>query len=340
MALQNAWLKQIRGWAGAAHGRSHEQLSVYVSRGAVASSVAHLDPRLGGSLVADPITEIGDVTEVLAGQISRLNASRLPCNLVLAPEFYSMQLIERPNVPEAELNEAVRWVLQDQVDFSVETAVLDTFPMPKGGSRHQHMSFAVALPQELLRLVVDHVSAAGIKRFNSIDVTELAMRNLTWRCFPMADQSVGLLRLTGNSGLINVSRGEDLYLSRRLAGVPGEFSEPSWQEFRERLLLQVQRSLDYYQSAMGQPECDMLMIACTHSWTARVTEYLAEMLPMPVRTIYDAMAGEVELTLFNPDRVEIDWQALDEDQANAICAGLLAFGGALRNKPSVQVAAA
>ena len=161
-------------------------------------------------------------------------------------------------------------------------------------------------------------------------VQKLALRNLVWRCFPGADQSIAMLRLTANSGMISISRGDELYLSRRVSGVPKVFAEEAWEEFRERMVLQVQRSIDYYESAMNQPHCNVLMAACTHGWSKRVCEHLSEMLAIPIREVVDLIKEEVRLTLHNPDRVEVDWDNLSADEANAIAAGLPAIGGVLR----------
>ncbi|MEQ9451406.1 MAG: hypothetical protein RJQ07_07445 [Pseudomonadales bacterium] len=340
MAVYDAWLGRMKGWLSGSRGAGQAPACVYVSRSAVA--VVRAGDALGRQAVvrADPLSDLADLSDVLREQLRSLQVMGMNCNLVLAPEFYALQLMEKPEVPDAELKEAVRWKLQDQVEFSVENAVLDVFPMPYGASRHGHMIFAVVMPLELLRLIVTAVVDAGVKRIDAIDISELTLRNLSWRCFPQADQSVGLLRLTANSGLVNVSRGDDLYLSRRISGVPADFDESAWGEFRERLLVQVQRSLDYYQSAMGQPACDMLMVACTDSWTSRVTEYLTEMLPMPVRSVHEALAGEFAIRLHNPTPADVDWDTITAEQTDALAASIPALGGILRAQIDTQGVAA
>ena len=82
---------------------------------------------------------------------------------------------------------------------------------------------------------------------------------------------------------------------------------------------------------MGQPNCNLLMVACTHSWTEPIADYLAEFLPVPVRTFADALSGDFDLSLFNPKQVQVDWSALTNEQENALVAALPAIGGALRN---------
>ena len=83
---------------------------------------------------------------------------------------------------------------------------------------------------------------------------------------------------------------------------------------------------------MNQPHCNMLVVACTGGWSQRVTEYLAEMLPIPIRTIGEMLENEFELTLYNPEAELVDWTSLNADQVNAIAAGMPALGGVLRGE--------
>ena len=332
-----AWMQQLKSRfseAVATHPPGSEQIAVYLSGRGVATACGRVDGQLSVALRSDPIAQLSDIQSMLAQQISSLDLQRSPArkqvNLVLAPELYNVSLIDRPDVDDAELKDAVRWAIQEHVDYPVENATLDVFELPRSASRERPMVFVVSLKTELLKTLQSQVLSAGLQPA-SIDAAELCLRNLAWQCYPHADQSIAMLRLTSNSGLVNISRGDELYLARRVSGLPDEFSEPKWADFRERMVLQVQRSIDYYESAMNQPHCNMLVVACTHDWSERVTEFLTEMLPIPVRSITEVLAGELTLRLHNPDAQLIDWHALAPAQANAIAAGLPALGGILRH---------
>jgi hypothetical protein len=322
-----------------------EQLAVYVSSTMVALSYAKFgDERHDGPRVAmraDPIRALSELRSTVENQLACLGQKRNPVrrnvNLVLAPEMYHLSLVDRPDVADDEVVEAVRWQIQDQVDFPMESACLDVFELPRSASRERRMVFAVSVQKELLRGLLNQLSSAGLKA-SSIDASELVLRNLAWQCFPQPDQNIAMLRLTATSGLLNISRADELYLARRISGVPADFSDEKWHEFRERLLLQVQRSIDYYESAMNQPHCNMLVVMCTDDWTERVSEYLGEMLPIPVRTIDEVLAGELQITLFSPRETAVDWSALDAGMRNAIAAGLPAVGGLLRHRIESTVA--
>ena len=252
------------------------------------------------------------------------------CNLVLASELYSLSLIEKPPVSDEELNEAVRWRIQENVDFPVDEAAIDTFALPKSAEREQPMVFVAAMRKELLKVLLDKVYEAGI-HVDSVNISELALRNIVHGLFPEPDQGVALLRLTSYGGMINISRGEELFLSRRVSGVPGDFDEELWQEYRERLLLQVQRSIDYYESAMSQPPCNGLIVATTHGWVDHVCDHLGEMLPLPVRPIKDELRALFDICLHDPDPHVIDWDDIQISQRNAMTLALPALGGLLRS---------
>ena len=192
------------------------------------------------------------------------------------------------------------------------------------------MVFVVAMRKDLLKVLLDKVYEAGI-HVDSVNISELALRNIVHGLFPEPDQAVGLLRLTAYGGMINVSRGEELFLSRRVSGVPGEFDPQVWVEFRDRLLLQVQRSIDYYESAMSQPPCNGLIVATTHGWVDHVCEHLGEMLPLPVRPIKDELRALFEIRLHDPDPQDIDWDDIKIPQRNAMTRALPALGGLLRS---------
>ena len=278
----------------------------------------------------------GTLSKQIASLGIRGGAARRSVNLVLAPEMYHLSLVDRPDVEDDQLVDAVRWQLQDQVDYPMESACLDVFEMPRGAARERRMVFAVTVQKELLRGLVEELMAANM-RVTSVDASELALRNLAWHCYPHHDQNIALLRLTAHNGLINISRADELYLARRISGVPADFSDYEWEKFRERLLLQVQRSIDYYESAMNQPHCNMLAIACTHDWTSKVAEYLGEMLPIPVRSLDEVLAGDLKIQLHNPKVVDVDWAAMTIEQRNALAAGLPALGGVLRHQIAAGV---
>lgn len=332
-APSSTWLGSLKNKLFA-DSASDSATAIYLSSAAVA--IVHGTRTVDGAryaidLRADPVETQEDYVRVLELQKASLEIKNRECHVILGPDFYNLTLVERPKVEAEELKEAVRWAAQESIDFPMELAELDMFDMPKSASRDndKSMLFVSVARKDLIGQVANYVHDAGLTA-STIGITELSFRNIVATLFPEADRSIGFLRLTPSNGLINVSRSKELFLSRRIIGMPGAYSESAWDKFKDPLLLQVQRSIDYYESAMSQPPCDAIVVATTHSWQVKVCEYLDEMLPVPIRSFTEVMGQQFDLTLHNPDPIKIDWTNFNNDYTNAISAGLPAIGGLLR----------
>ena len=330
MLAMDRW---VPDWLRINRARSDYATAVYISMAGVAvAQASRLEDRYLLNLRADPIDRLSDAGPALKRQCEALGLKGSVSNLVLAPELYSLSLIEKPQVADDELRDAVRWRIRENLEFPVDEATLDVFAMPESAVRDRSMVFVVAIQTESLKRLLEKVYAAGIGVV-SVDISELALRNVVHGLYPAADQGVGLLRMTSSSSVINISRGEELFLSRRVSCVPSKIDDISWEDVRERLLLQVQRSIDYYESAMSQPPCIGLLVATTHGWQDRVCEYLDEMMPVPVRPLKNELRAIFDICLHNPEPVNLDWDNLAASQRNALAATLPALGGVLRNIP-------
>ena len=330
----------LPGWLGGQRSRADHATAIYLSGSGVALATGTMkDDRVCYAMRSDPLRSLAESRGKLQSQFETLDVHQLGAHIVLAPELYSLSLMERPAVADEEVLDAVRWQMQENVDFPMEQASLDYFPLPQAASRGRDMVFVAAVRTDVLKSIIDDVYDVGLEAA-SVDISELALRNVVFEMFPGMDQSIVLLRATSNSAMINISRGEEIFLSRRMMGLPGHFSAKDWEEYKDRFLLQVQRSMDYYESSMGQAACSAVLVATTHGWQQHLVEYLAEMLPIPIRTLTEDLAQDHDLCLYNPEPVDVDWGDLSLDQSNAIAAALPAMGGLLRGLDAIERLAA
>jgi len=309
--------------------RPRPSAGVYLSQSAVAVAavVAGAD-RV--RCAAAPLEGDAPADRALKELSARIGLRAADATVVLAPESYHLLLVEQPNVAQAELRDAVRWRIQELIDFPAEAAVLEVFPFPASAMRGRAPTvFVVATPRARLATAVEAVGRAGLKPV-AVDITELALRNLAMRAYPSHEHAIALLRITASSGVVNVTRGDELFLSRRIAGVPKSLDGPAWDAFKDALLLQVQRSIDYYESGLSQPPATALLVAATHGWQDRIVEHLAAMLPLPVRSLAQVLDDEMHLELFNPGPVTRSVAGLGDAETRAIAAALPALGGLLR----------
>ncbi|MBF0135545.1 MAG: pilus assembly protein PilM [Magnetococcus sp. DMHC-1] len=191
---------------------------------------------------------------------------------MLFPGQYTMFPAEAPQVARAELATAMRWRIKDRLDYSAQEAVVDVFDLPQKRSPGQpEMIYVVAARENVVK------DCFGLFHMNhltlvAIDILELALRNLT-AMVPDDAEGIGLLYMGRSDGLVQVTRGGVMYLSRHmdygvdqllesLAGRAdaGE-TELAASPVVDAIVLEIQRTLDYYESHFSQSPVSSVHIA-------------------------------------------------------------------------------
>lgn len=176
-----------------------------------------------------------------------------PVTLVLPLDQYQVFQMERPDgIEDAELSDALKWKLKDFLDFSPSDAVSDVFSFPEDASRGRGaLVNVVAARLSLVAELVALVQASGME-LEQVDISELALRNLVSR-LDQNKRGAALVHLREGYGQMVVCRDRVLYLSRRLDVSLKDLRDASRQEGAiQSLALEMQRSLDYYESQLGQ----------------------------------------------------------------------------------------
>ncbi len=173
---------------------------------------------------------------------------------VLPTRAYTLQLVEAPNVPAEEMGEAVRWQIQHLIEFPVEEAIIETFELPppvNPGSKP--MIYAVVARRSEIQSHIDSLEAADV-RINVIDIPELCLRNIAVR-LPQDEYGVAFLHFSEDFGYLTITRGGILYMIRRI-----ELQQEDLTDQLQEIALQVQRSLDHYESQFGCPPVGELVL--------------------------------------------------------------------------------
>lgn len=189
----------------------------------------------------------------LTAAVARHGWADARTTLVLPLDQYQVFQLERPEGVEAsELGDALKWKLKDLLDFSPTDAVSDVFPFPEDASRGRgDLVNVVAARKSLVRELVDLVNACGLELVG-IDIAELALSHLV-ALLDKNQRGAALVHMRGRYGQMIVGKGQVLYLSRRLDVSVDDLHDASQQESAvQSLALEMQRSLDYYESQLGQ----------------------------------------------------------------------------------------
>lgn len=172
------------------------------------------------------------------------------CVLVLSPGEYNLLLVEAPSVPAGELSDALLWRIKDLISYPVEDVQLDYIELPDDAFRGRgKMLYAVAAERVLIEKRLAWLQEIGLEPVR-VDVPETALLNIT-ETLCDAEMGTAVLLLQPKQSVISMMSSGSLYLVRSLNYSPTQV---------ESLTLDLQRSMDYYESQIGKPPCVRIMI--------------------------------------------------------------------------------
>ena len=215
----------------------------------------------------------------------------LPTSVVLRSGDYQFALVEAPDVPPVELRAAMRWRLKEQLDFPVEEAVIDVFEVPPQNRTGQgKMMYAVAARRSAIdRYAMALTTTPG---FDVVDVPELCLRNLA-AALPAAARGVALLHIGELNATCILVQGRTFYLSRQIILQPGVGVDAgnangdanSRPLDAEGIVLELQRSLDYYERHFDQPPITRVAITPADARTEKLAADLGRETGFEVSTL-------------------------------------------------------
>lgn len=183
---------------------------------------------------------------------------QLPVTISLDHNDYELHLLEAPRVPDDELSDALRFRVKDMVSQPIETLVVQAFRLPQDAYRGRlDMAFAAVIERVRIRQLVDWCEQQQLL-LQHITIPELSILQLVAELEP--ETSVGVLRLDQSAGDFYLFLDGGLYMTRSIGvgsddlglqpPTDGEFELESHSRL-ETLALEIQRSMDYFESQLG-----------------------------------------------------------------------------------------
>jgi len=260
-----------------------------------------------------------------ASQATGMDLDRTPVSTVLSADAYHLQLVEVPNVPADERLAAIRWRIKDLIEFPLDDAVVELFEMPPHANPGDSpIAYAVVTKRDEVLQQIDLMKRVDLQ-LDVIDIPELCIRNIAVM-LPQDKNGVAFLHFTDDCGFLTITRQGVLHLIRRLkigrrALVDAADDQFTLQERAAGISLEVQRSLDYYESHYDcQPITEIILGPGTDldALPAALTEHLGLSVN---RITFDEL-------------FHLENDISSEEQAGC----LLAVGAALRADTQVQPA--
>ncbi|TAN65172.1 MAG: hypothetical protein EPN17_17425 [Methylobacter sp.] len=218
------------------------------------------------------------------------NLAEYDCHLVLTTDNYRRVNVETPAVADNEIIEALRWKINELIDFPVDKAIIDYYQAPMGvRSNSRKMLEVIASPIDLIKKQIEKCTKAGL-RLKVIDIQETALRNLAVHT-PENERGIALLYLQEFSGSLLIQKNTTIYVSRQFEigykklSLAEPFSNNPSANAHNTLALEIQRSLDYVESYYGILHIPALVVIPLADNTHNLLDSLGSNLGIAVRAI-------------------------------------------------------
>ncbi|MBA6329100.1 MSHA biogenesis protein MshI [Colwellia sp. MB02u-6] len=195
-------------------------------------------------------------------------------HLVLAHAHSQIVQVDKPNVPAAEINAALKWQIKDLVSIAPENMMLDYFDGPTLAGGHEKINVVCTAKNDLMALV--SIFNDTQLNINSITTEEFAFASL----LPLQPDAVLFVcqQPSEEINLLIVKNGQ-LFFSRRLRGF-AQMANKSEDELTmgiiDSLSLEIQRSTDYFERQLKQAPIKTIEILLPVAQEAFLARKLAE----------------------------------------------------------------
>lgn len=201
-------------------------------------------------------------TEVIKAlkTIKELDDDESQCVSILTPGNYQYALCELPNVASDQIIDALKWRLEDYIDFPIENAAVDYIQLPQG-PEGASMGYHFVSPKDVIGKQQEMLKYAGFDVI-AVDVPELCFGNLALLSSGM-EQSTAFVKLhPSQSTVILVSKGEielirtlNIDMSPLYQKVSHHLSleeKASKRELIDELAVEIQRTSEYVRTVLKQ----------------------------------------------------------------------------------------
>ena len=210
------------------------------------------------------------------------------CNIALSISKYQLLQVDRPAVEDTELNQALQWTVKEQLPTDDEFTI-DYFDHPAAATSNAKKLNVVAINTQDIIEIRDGVLKAGLT-LNIIGVEELAICNLL---APSDDAIITLKKEEAGQLSLNIVKRNQLFFSRRLRGYEN-LASFSQEELKmgvvDNLSLEIQRSMDYFESQLRQAPVKKVYI----SLDTMHEEALADMIKQVIFVSVEKFVPDVE----------------------------------------------
>jgi MSHA biogenesis protein MshI len=210
------------------------------------------------------------------------NKSDLEGNACLVLNEAQSQIvqIDKPSLPDAEMNSALKWQIKDLVSISPNNMVLDYYDAPILAGGKEKINVVCASLDELKKLV--EATEQGAVKVNAITTQEFAFANLL---APKSDANLLVCQQPNEEIVLLIVKQNKIFFQRRLRGF-SQIANKSAEELSFSVIddigLEIQRSTDYFERQLKQAPIKEIKVLLPIKLENLFIEKLAENSIVPV----------------------------------------------------------
>lgn len=260
--------------------------------------------------------------QVLKQWVHDNNLQKAPCVCLVADDDCDIYQVERPEVDDSEMIQAVSWKIKDLINYDVTHAVVDSYPMPVSSNNKPQQVGVVAARENVISSYVESIRATSLE-LDALDVHDLVRSNLEVVQHSTGD-SLMLLTLTSDKGLLSVYHDTDLCVSREfMIGIDQlELASSDDESTFDALLLEIQRSLDYFESFYGMGTVTKLRVFPQFEATEKMAMYLQNLSNLDIDFLtFETTRGDPKPEAQTPGKADEE-SLLEPHCFHAYCAAL------------------
>ncbi len=211
--------------------------------------------------------------EALCGWVTDNRLQHACCNALMARHDVQLLQLEKPVVADDELLQAVKWKVKDLISFDVEKAVVDIYQLPHSPKTPADYINAVVANEDVVTRYVETIRQSGLE-LQVLDILELATKN--YCRLQHASHTMMILQFSETDSLVTIYHNGDLYVARdfKIGLLDIEAALAQGEETYDALLLEVQRSMDYFESSYGLGLAQKMMVFPHTAGTEKMAKYL------------------------------------------------------------------
>ena len=255
-------------------GTSTSQVGISVDEERVAVAVANHanQPPTITHITTVPVEK--SISKSLQSALKTVSANGAEAVFALKVTDTRFHKVQKPSVPVEERDSSLLFLMKDRLSQPVDKTLIGCIDYPEG-CRHddQLMVFEVSKPHITALVEAAHDNGLNIA---AIDASELLYGDLIFSEEDM-HKGIGILVEHDRGVHLLLYRDHSLYLIRKLQDIVDLMSclpAPGNAQMADMLMLEVQRTLDYYDSLMGQPAPANLYLVPSFTDLSPLAEYL------------------------------------------------------------------